>query len=567
MARPQIPLLKTAMKSHSTSKPEQTRHHGSTGQITRGQADLATAFADSRPEMEHQQGLLSLMSGSPRLQRSCACGTPSASGGTCAACQEKAAGASPQALQKKLAIGAADDPLEREADRVADQVMAAPARPPLMSGEPLRIQRFTGQVGGQMEMAPASVGTVLAGSGRPLEPALRQDMEQRFGHDFSRVRVHTGGAAESSSRDLDAHAYTFGHHVVFADARFAPEASAGRHLLAHELTHVVQQSQSCGDIRHVQRGGKKGPTTKPHSCGGWTCAPLTDCPNPDGKTAPSSTASTSWSLTVNLDLDVPTASDIITSNDVGHAFVEFNESNGDRYTYGHYPDKSVTPDPIFRPEVFGCAAHPDFTHSGCIDMKIKFSLSQAEYTKALDFAKTWCGSAPRYNVLTNNCTTFVEAVARVAGKPLPSSRGKVGPKGFTADNPNTLFDAELSQADSAIWRQRVTGRFTGQYEAAGKSVSFTGFELKTNNRFSVAGEYTYTGSTGHEVKGSLDGRLIFNVDAGSKALTPVVAFDWTEPSGTGKGLWTVSATGDIKGTWGRGAVETGGGGWELKKIP
>jgi hypothetical protein len=555
------------MKAPSTIRPEQRRHHGSGDRGGHGQAHHAMAMTDSRPELEQQQGLLSLMAGSPRLQRKCACGAPSAAGGICAACEEKASGASSPMLQKKMMIGAADDPLEREADRVADQVMAAPARPPLMSGEPLRIQRFTGQVGGQMEMAPASVGTVLAGSGRPLEPALRQDMEQRFGHDFSRVRVHTGGAAETSSRDLDAHAYTLGHHVVFADGRFAPETSEGRRLLAHELTHVVQQSQSCGDIRHVQRGGKKGPTTKPHSCGGWTCAPLTDCPNPDGKTAPSSTASTSWSLTVNLDLDVPTAAEITSGDEVGHAFVEFHESNGDHYTYGHYPGKSRSPDPVFRPEVFGCTAHPDHTHSGCIDMKITFSLSQAEYTKALDFAKAWCGSAPRYNVLTNNCTTFVEAVARVAGKPLPSSRGKVGHDAFTADNPNTLFDAMLSQADNATWRQRVNGNFTGHYDAAGKSVSFTSFELKTNDNFSVAGEYTYTGSTGHEVQGSLDGRLIFNVDAGSKALTPVVAFDWTEPSGTGKGLWTVSATGDIKGTWGRGAVETGGGGWELKKIP
>jgi hypothetical protein len=140
-------------------------------------------------------------------------------------------------------------------------------------------------------------------------------------------------------------------------------------------------------------------------------------------------------------------------------------------------------------------------------------------------------------------------------------RGKRGDSEYRHySESNTLYDAELSQADSAIWQQRVTGRCTGHYDAAGQSVSFTGFELKTNDRFSVAGEYTYTGSTGHEVEGSLDGRLIFNVDAGSKALTPVVAFDWTEPSGTGKGLWSVSARG-------RAAVETGGGGWELRKIP
>ena len=125
----------------------------------------------------------------------------------------------------------------------------------------------------------------------------------------------------------------------------------------------------------------------------------------------------------------------------------------------------------------------------------------------------------------------------------------------------------MSQADNATWRQRVNGKFTGHYDAAGMVVSFTGFALKTNDKFSVAGEYTYTGSTGHEIKGSLDGRLIFSVDAASKAVTADIRFDWAEPSGTGKGVWSVSATGDLKGTWGRGAAETGGGGWELKKNP
>jgi hypothetical protein len=80
-------------------------------------------------------------------------------------------------------------------------------------------------------------------------------------------------------------------------------------------------------------------------------------------------------LTVNLDLDVPTAAAMKTSNDVGHAFVEFSESNGDRYTYGHYPQKKEIADHIFKPDVNGCTAHPDTTHSGCVDMKISFSLS------------------------------------------------------------------------------------------------------------------------------------------------------------------------------------------------
>ena len=67
-------------------------------------------------------------------------------------------------------------------------------------------------------------------------------MGQRFGHDFSRVRVHSGGAAEQSARDVNANAYTVGHNIVFGAGRFAPGTHEGRRLIAHELTHVVQQS-------------------------------------------------------------------------------------------------------------------------------------------------------------------------------------------------------------------------------------------------------------------------------------------------------------------------------------
>ena len=117
-------------------------------------------------------------------------------------------------LQRKLTIGASHDPLEQEADRVAEQVMAAPAHA-AVSGVPPRIQRYAGQATEGMDTAPASVDRVLASSGRPLDSALQQDMGQRFGYDFSRVRVHSGRAAEQSARDVNANAYTVGHNIVF----------------------------------------------------------------------------------------------------------------------------------------------------------------------------------------------------------------------------------------------------------------------------------------------------------------------------------------------------------------
>ncbi|HSN77444.1 MAG TPA: DUF4157 domain-containing protein [Anaerolineae bacterium] len=146
-----------------------------------------------------------------------------------------------RAIQTKLQISEPGDEYEREADRIADQVMAAPS-PHTLGSAPLRIQRLSGQPAGQASEAPASVNQVLASPGRPLEPALRQDMEQHFGYDFSQVRVHTGAIAEKSAEDVNALAYTVGHDVVFGSARFTAGTHDGRRLIAHELTHVVQQT-------------------------------------------------------------------------------------------------------------------------------------------------------------------------------------------------------------------------------------------------------------------------------------------------------------------------------------
>jgi Domain of unknown function (DUF4157) len=89
---------------------------------------------------------------------------------------------------------------------------------------------------------PPIVHQVLRSSGEPLDPATMTLMQRRFGHDFSRVRVHTDGTAAESARAVNSVAYTVGSDVVFGAGSYSPRSSAGRSLLAHELTHVVQQN-------------------------------------------------------------------------------------------------------------------------------------------------------------------------------------------------------------------------------------------------------------------------------------------------------------------------------------
>lgn len=90
---------------------------------------------------------------------------------------------------------------------------------------------------------PPTVHEILREPGRPLDPATRSFFEPRFGYDFSRVRVHTDANAVASARKVDALAYTIGPDIAFAAGQYAPQTRHGRWLLAHELVHVLRQSQ------------------------------------------------------------------------------------------------------------------------------------------------------------------------------------------------------------------------------------------------------------------------------------------------------------------------------------
>ncbi|HEX6288338.1 MAG TPA: DUF4157 domain-containing protein [Herpetosiphonaceae bacterium] len=93
-------------------------------------------------------------------------------------------------------------------------------------------------------IAPPIVHDALQGSGQPLDAATRTFMEPRFGHDFAQVRVHTDAQAAASAQAVSALAYTVGRDIVFAAGQYAPRTTQGQRLLAHELTHVVQQGTS-----------------------------------------------------------------------------------------------------------------------------------------------------------------------------------------------------------------------------------------------------------------------------------------------------------------------------------
>ena len=162
------------------------------------------------------------------------------------------------AIQPKLAVSAPDDPYEREADRVADHVMRMSERQVQRacsacngaSVDEEQIQRRADRDASPAKAADG-IGAPL-GTGRALEPDVRRFFEPRYGVDFSAVRVHTDSSADAAARSVSALAFTLGRDLVFRAGQYAPHSGAGRRLLAHELTHVVQQRASGARLQRQQ---------------------------------------------------------------------------------------------------------------------------------------------------------------------------------------------------------------------------------------------------------------------------------------------------------------------------
>ena len=145
-------------------------------------------------------------------------------------------------IQAKLMVGAVNDPLEQEADSIANHVMNIPGPGFHRHGVAGVQTTAAGRARTSGIDAPPIVGEVLGSPGRPLDPAARAFMEPRFGLDLSSIRLHTDAKAAQSARALGAEAYTSGSHIAFSDSAFPSGTQSSNRLLAHELAHTVQQT-------------------------------------------------------------------------------------------------------------------------------------------------------------------------------------------------------------------------------------------------------------------------------------------------------------------------------------
>jgi hypothetical protein len=170
-----------------------------------------------------------------------------------------------QPAQPGLVVNRTNDAAEQEAETAANHVMQMPAsensffRSPTNElqrkcscgqEEKLQMKGEKSSTGGST--APATVSKALHSTCESLDGGTRSLMESRFGYDFSNVQVHNDSIAHQSSEDINALAYTHGDHIVFGKGQYEPSTNTGKKLIAHELTHVVQQG-SAVDRKEIQR--------------------------------------------------------------------------------------------------------------------------------------------------------------------------------------------------------------------------------------------------------------------------------------------------------------------------
>ena len=150
-------------------------------------------------------------------------------------------------IQAKLLVGAVSDSCELEADQVAQtvgQMLRSPTTAPVANAAVARSAAVVGAEGGAVDGDVQAEIKRARGGGRPLDRSTRTRMESAFSADFRAVRVHTGPEVDGLNDNLQSRAFTLGSDIFVRRADFAPGSRAGDELLAHELTHTVQQGAS-----------------------------------------------------------------------------------------------------------------------------------------------------------------------------------------------------------------------------------------------------------------------------------------------------------------------------------
>ena len=547
------------------------------------------------------------------IQRKCDCGGIAKLAGQCSACENnKLLG-----IQPKLSIGASNDVYEREADRVADEVVRIPYGGEKIADKFLKVkplvQRRVSDTQNDTNSAPTLVQEVLRSSGQPLDQSTRDYMESRFGSDFTKVRIHNDRTAHQSAKLLNAHAYTAGQNVVFGIKAFSPTTNKGRRLLAHELTHVIQQNgnrannfiqraevddRSCAGLADIETDIDTKVNTEISGARSAAATPLVvpdflkDVSKRLGGTFVGSIEEFIQKMSTTKRTDPP-------KNLSGTKFAGVDNVNF-FFNLQTNPFKSVKvvgPAANIKNICVGADKLGHFFGEGFVYFQIANAsgggatgTANAESTgRLLEISKI-------QGLGVTGVFSNADLAANLAGKKFYEDI-QANPSGFSfkignyvtdkwneATNPSFYGSAEAS----VIWSNLLSGTWAGAFTSGGPSSTSKPIDAKVNLTATTSGSLTGTnewpaGAAKPNKEKISNGKISQRTTPVSGAnplglpqlpatgsATPVsgvtIDFDWALRTRSGKGKWESIDEQNLVGTWGIGSSVTNGGVWKLKKT-
>lgn len=554
-------------------------------------------------------------------------------------------------LQAKLKVGAPDDQYEQEADRVADAVMRMPAPNPTEMAEqsPLlgeRIQRMCAgcedevcrqpmeeeeeelqlkpEAGGQSASGADAAASAVASGGQPLSPAERAYFEPRFGHDFSRVRIHNDPEhTEPLVQALHARAFTLGRNIVFGAGRYKSGTIEGRRLLAHELTHVVQQG------RHGRRMLQRAETDTEASCHGLsdTKSQVNQHVNQAIDKARSKSAGQTGQAGTDKLIDETyeqlgegrathpgrtkiedhLETTLIAGRQIRQPAQSSTKYKGVQYIlWGGIPVPTLWGAlagarlPI---RVLGATLKVDNICIGT-DKLGHFFQQGYEYYEIARRKKKGETAAEEYGIKTELGKFGLRTTGVFSNADLEANRQGlafyddlaanrdmtfdiatyISNQWNEATNPN-YYETALNVAD-IIWANLLAGSWSGEFTDDRDSRLNVPLQMQLRatprtkakdaygkvNPAILRGTYVYQDASGKDVNGELFGEIFFKEVTVAPGISKTQAvegvrikFTWKEGGSTGRGAWISGSESLLQGTWGRGNSTTDGGLWWVMK--
>ncbi len=516
-------------------------------------------------------------------------------------------------VQRKLSIGAVNDPLETEADSMADKVMRMPEPVGHISNTAKAVQRKCANceeeetarrkpLASFIQKKGSEGGTVASdtvtqqinssrGSGNRMDSPTQSFMESRFGTDFSGVNIHTGSQAIQMSRALNAKAFTVGNDVYFNEGQYNPGTAEGKHLLAHELTHTVQQGS--GVSMKIQKA--ENDTTVGCSAlldtgtdiNAYVNAALAALRASSG--APSGAAMVAG-LAGRIGVDTSVGRTAVEDWAAGlpSTKVSLPAQSATKYSGVNYRIWMNPFFPILNPTMkvkgicigsdklghFFQQGHDYYTEAHSAGGSVATAEALGQSTEASGFGLATTGVYSNADLEANRRgLDFYNTLAASPSMSFDIS-SYVNANWSEVNNPNYYE----SSVGTTVWQNLVNGRWHGSFGTNARGVSVpASVTLTTGASNSISGTYLYSATSGFgagavsvPVSGSLNGTITHTTvrppGYSGTAISGVrINYTWREGLNTGGGVWTNVRENNLTGTWGNGASNNNGGLWDISK--